>query len=119
MIFDFINLKHTHTQLCSTRGVFFFLSSLVAGVPSSSPPPKASSERHQTTTTTLDKVQTTFPLKKGSLDTNFTEQKRRGLFLVYDDDDGPAHCDDKNEEQLDDATTNAWSQNEAARKRFS
>jgi len=39
---------------------------------------------------------------------------------VYDDDDGPAHCDDdKNEEQLDDATTNAWSQNEAARKRFS
>jgi len=42
-------------------------------VPSSSPPPKASSERHQTTTTTeKDKVQTTFPLKKGSLDTNFT-----------------------------------------------
>ena len=63
-------------------------------------------------------MQTTFPLKKGSLDTNFTEEKRRGLFLVYDDDDGPAHCDD-DEEQLDDATTNAWSQNEAARKRFS
>ena len=64
-------------------------------------------------------MQTTFPLKKGSCDTNFTEQKRRGLFLVYDDDDGPAHCDDDDEEQLDDATTNAWSQNEAARKRFS
>tara|TARA_B100001175_G_scaffold35793_2_gene26055 strand:+ start:847 stop:966 length:120 start_codon:yes stop_codon:yes gene_type:complete len=37
------------------------------------------------------------------------------LFLVYDDDDGPAHCDD-DEEQLDDATTNAWSQNEATKR---
>mmetsp|Transcript_371 Transcript_371/g.1233 ORF Transcript_371/g.1233 Transcript_371/m.1233 type:complete len:245 (+) Transcript_371:2844-3578(+) len=45
----------THSSLTMTmmtRGLFFFLSSLVAGVPSSSPPPKASSERHQTTTTT-------------------------------------------------------------------
>ena len=88
-------------------------------VPSSSPPPKASSERHQTTTTTtlvVDKVQSISPKRAVRCRIYLTKKDRFVLRVYDDDDDGPAYCDD--EEQLDDATTNSCSQNEAT-KRYS